>query len=190
MLLSTFLGKNVYAKGAYKGTCDGVLLAKKSRAVRYLSCNNGRAHYYIAFSSVDYATDVIRLKNFHQVTPKGCETFVVGLPVYDDEGRKIGAAQDMDTENLVAVELILQDDRRIPVSLMGPCHDAILIKKAPPFPLSLRIPSHAKKWLHEGEAKEKFVTRRTLSSAAKKGNLIKFTLALLPALDGVFCGQL
>ena len=183
MLLSSILGKTLYENGKERGVCDGVFLSSKSRAIKYLSCraaDNLATPFCLSFSHVDYVTDVVRLKRFCIAMPDKCEKFVLGLPVYDENGIFLGNALDMEIEGQSAVYLLLNGGKRIPASLISSCHDAVILKKAPAFPLAQRIPAHSLSLLDENCGKEKFVTKKTLQSATKKGNLIKFTLSLSP----------
>ncbi len=195
MLLSTILGKKIYDGGKERGVADGVFLSVKSRALKYLSCRAARplsTPFCLPFQHIDYVTDVIRLKKFAIALPERCEKFTLNSPVYNESGVLCGNAVDMEIEGQFAIALILDNGRRIPAPLIATCHDAIILKKPPLFPLSLRIPAASFPLLGRLDAGEKFITKKTLLSAAKKGNLIKFTLTLPPfdELDGVFCGEL
>lgn len=183
MLLSSILGKKLYENGKDRGVCDGVFLSTKSRAIKYLSCraaDNLATPFCLSFSHVDYVTDVVRLKKFCIALPDKCEKFVLNLPVYDDNGIFLGNALDMEIEGQTAIYLLLSGNKRIPATLISSCHDAVILKKSPLFPLSQRIPAQSISFLGEQYNQEKFVTKKTLQSASKKGNLIKFTLSLPP----------
>ncbi|MBQ9117943.1 MAG: hypothetical protein IJY11_01930 [Clostridia bacterium] len=192
MLVSSIIGKHIYEKGTCKGRCNGVLLSPKSHTLKYLSCRDESnfTTFFLPFSQVDYVTDAIKLKRFCAASPLRFEKFSIGAPVYDENGVFVGEAADLEVLSSTATQLILTDGNVIPAPMIATCHDAVILRKTPPFPLSRRIPAHAKALLDDKSKKEAFVTKNALLGVIKKGNLIRFTLALSPfspALDDVFC---
>ena len=195
MLLSTLIGKKIYENGKERGVCDGVLLSSKNREIKYLSCRILSSHGHtvcLSFSQIDYVTDVVRVKRFYPRPDSGCEKLILGLPVYDEKGGFLGVATDAVVERNSLTYLLLNNKKRVPAYEISSFKDAVILKKAPPYPLSRRIPAYAVPLLEENLQKEKFASKRALLSAAKKGNLIKFTLSLPPfslPSNGVLRGE-
>lgn len=182
MFLSDFIGKSVYADGKYHGVCDGIFLSLKTCALRYLSCHSPapvNTSFCVPYTQVDYVTDTVRLKKFTVGVPIGCGRFLLGSPVYDENGVFLGNASDMLTDGKSAIAVLLDNGKRIPASVLSSFHDAVILRKVPPYPLSQPVPAPSFSYLDDKD-KTPFVTKKTLRNAAKQGNLIKFTLSLSP----------
>ena len=193
MLLSTFIGKQLSLHEKLKGVCVGLSLASKSKKIKGFLCKEDGLTFLLPFTNVDYVTDKIRLKKFTPLPAPKSEVFTPFLPVYDENGVLLGRAVDLIIQKQTAAYLLLDDGKRIPAPHILCVGDAVILKKAPAYPLSCPIPITSFPLLEKGFDKDCFVTKKALLSAAKKGNLIKFTLSLAPfsALsNGVLSGEL
>ena len=193
MLSSTIIGKKLYAQGKSNGVCEGLSLSLKSRKIKHLVCRNDEGCIFLLpFSHVDYVTDKIKLKKFTLLPFIKTEIFTPNLPVYDENGVFLGHACDLLIQKQTAAYLLLNTGKRIPAPLVLHFGDAIILKKAPAYPLTCPIPISSLTLIEKGFDKDYFVTKKALLSAAKKGNLIKFTLSLTPfspTSNGVLSGE-
>ena len=186
MLLSEIVGKNVYAGKALRGVCRGVCLSLKSRAVKYLLCSretaksNDYTEFSVGVGCVGAIDDAVVLRRMRTAVPKNCARFFAGRPVYSEDGAYLGIASDLAMENFVATRLITDTGKTYPAAAISAIGDAVLLKRAPLFPLGRLVPEGVA--LPDAPAGT-IVTRAVLKSAVMSGKLIRLTSKLLPGTD-------
>lgn len=182
MLLSELTGKTVYSSDKAKGTCRGVALSLKSKAIRYLVCANdavggNAAQFFIPVGNVEAITESrIVLKRMRTAAPpKNCVCFYSGIPVYFESGAYLGKTTDLEIKNFIATNLSADTGKRYKATCITGVRDAVVLKKAPAFPLGEPIP-HAFSAIYKGQT----VTKSLLKHASKRRELIALTRAVLP----------
>ena len=180
MKLTNLIGKSVYAGPKRKGVCNGVGVALKSGAVKYLFCSatSGRTEFCVNVSSIEEFDEEIYLSHLRPVFPKNAAKIILGLPVYTDEGVFLGNVQDMEMDAFTALHLETDLGERLPCAYIAACTDAILLRKKPPYPIGQRIPAPMVLDIFQNEGA--IVNRSNLRKAIEKGALIKLTLSLAP----------
>lgn len=192
MQLSQLTEKKVRVGKAVKGTCVGVGISLKSRAVKYLLCSSRNltsntpteqvgenADFAVGINSVErISEDEISLSHLRAVFPKNCAKICIGKPIYSDEGIYLGKVVDMEMKDFFALRLLT--DRKNTYSALGlaACSDVIILRKEQPFPLGQRVP--APLVFDFLKKNERVVTRSVLRSAIQSGNMLKLTLSLPP----------
>ena len=192
MQLSQLTEKKVRVGKVVKGTCVGVGISLKSRAVKYLLCSSQHpnsnasteqigknADFAVGINSVEkISEDEISLSHLRAVFPKNCAKISIGKPIYSDEGIYLGKVVDMEMKDFFALRLLT--DRKNAYSALGlaACSDAIILRKEQPFPLGQRVP--APLVFDFLKKNERVVTRSVLRSAIQSGNILKLTLSLPP----------
>jgi len=192
MQLSQLTEKKVRVGKAVKGTCVGVGISLKSRAVKYLLCSSRNltsntpteqvgenADFAVGINSVErISEDEISLSHLRAVFPNNCAKICIGKPIYSDEGIYLGKVVDMEMKDFFALRLLT--DRKNTYSALGlaACSDVIILRKEQPFPLGQRVP--APLVFDFLKKNERVVTRSVLRSAIQSGNMLKLTLSLPP----------
>lgn len=183
MLFSELIGKKVFSSLKARGVCRGVSLSLRSFAIRSLLCSGVAAgdeytEYAVPVSAIErFSEDGIFLKRMRTATPKNCVRFFFGRPVYSDTGVYLGVTADLEFEDFTALFIQTDGGKRYPLPAVAAIGDAVLLKKAPLFPLGVKIPPSAPLF-EKGD--KKFVTLGVLRSAIEQGALVRFTLSLLP----------
>ncbi len=192
MQLSQLTEKKVRVGKAVRGTCVGVGISLKSRAVKYLLCSSRQSSsnshsgpvgenpdFAVGINSVEkISEDEISLSHLRAVFPKNCAKISIGKPIYSDEGIYLGKVVDMEMKDFTALRLFTDKGTAYSSLFLAACSDVIILRKEQPFPLGQRVPaplvfSFLKK-------NERVVTRSVLRAAVQSGNLLKLTLALPP----------
>ncbi|MBE5744676.1 MAG: hypothetical protein E7355_00915 [Clostridiales bacterium] len=91
------------------------------------------------------------------------------MPIYNASGDFLGTLKDVEFQNQTAIRLITDSDISHPFTEVGALSDAIILRKAQPYPLGQIIPH-----------KNVLITRKILRGAVEKQSLIKLTLSLPP----------
>ncbi len=183
LLLSDIVGKNVYSGKALRGVCRGVCLALKSRTVKYLLCsretaqNNDYTEFSVSVGCIGAIEDAIVLRRMRTAIPRNCVRFFMGRPIYSEEGAYLGIVSDLALESFVATRVIADTGRSYPASAVAAVGDAVLLRRAPLFPLGRLVPEGI--CLPDAPAGT-IVTRSVLKSAVSSGKLIRLTSSLLP----------
>ena len=194
MLLSELVGKSVYSGNRARGVLNGVCLSLKSRAVKYLLCTttetNAKTEFAVTVSSIQELSDTVRLKRLKAVLPKQCARVFLNRPIYSEDGAYLGHLADLESENYTATKLICGDGKSYPAQLISALNDAVILRKAPPYPIGQRIPApHVFNFLQktkdetsttEPPVSPLFVSKNLLKIAAENGELIRLTAALPP----------
>ena len=198
MFLSNLVGKPLYANKTFRGVCRGIAFSLKTHAVKYLLCSATAtascADFAVAVSAVQDINDSIILSKLRSAVPRACAKIVPQLPVFSGEGGYLGKIQDLELCDFIATRLFTDQGETLPVHTIAACADAVILKKALPYPLGQRIPTPFLS-LCTGKP-DTVVTKPVLRSAIAKGELLKLTLALPPfslnlsASNGVFRRQL
>ena len=186
MLLSQIVGKNVFSGKSLKGTCRGVSISLKSRAVKYLLCsretaqNNDYTEFSVSVGCIASVEDAVILKRMRVSEPKNCARFFTGRPVYSEEGAYLGIASDLVMENFTATKLVTDTGKSYPAAAISALGDAVLLKREPLFPLGSLVTADlpaSPDVIRAGTV----ISRATLKSAITSGCLIRLTLSALPA---------
>ena len=181
MYLSQLVGKTLFVGNAPRGVCLGVGVSLKTQRVRYLLCagnaNARTADFAINASSILRTNETgIYLSRLRAVFPQNCAKLFPKLPVYTQNGVFLGCITDLKMPSFCAECVFTDTGEKIPVSCVTACLDAVIVRKAPVYPLGQRIPAPVLSFENAGTT----VTRPLLKKAVERGELIKLTLSLPP----------
>lgn len=186
MLLTELIGKPVRKQNVTYGNVTGVCVSLKSRAIRYLLCisrDKPRSEFAVGISAVAEIDDDITLTRLKPLLPQNSVKLTLNRPIYDDEGKYLGFIKDAELENGYLHAVYANDDRRYAATRLFALDDAVLLKKAEPYPLGQRIPAPALFPLSAEFSKTEkggLITRSVLKNAIKNKALIRLTLNLPP----------
>lgn len=176
MLLSDLVEKNVYVGKTLRGVCLAVGISLKTYAVKYLHCAKAatynplrpRVDFSLPVSAIESVTDgAIVLSRLRPVYPKNCTSIFLNRPVYSHEGAYLGVTTDVDLTDLTATRLFTDANKSYPISAVNAYADAVILRKALPYPLGQRIHTS-------------LVTKPLLKKAIEEKTLIRLTLSLAP----------
>lgn len=167
MFLHELEGKNIHTAKKLHGICKGVAVRIKSQKIHYLYCENAeKQSFFLPVSTIKSVEEEgIMLKKM-QPAPLNLPILSTQKPVYLQEGIFLGRVQDVRIDNWKITQIILEDKSYSSLCITA-LSDALLLKKAPPFPLGCVT--------KEGE----IITRTLLKQAVKEGRLISLTTSLL-----------
>lgn len=178
MFLSEFCHKLLYLDGECRGICLGVAVSKKNYTIKYLLCAHERStrpDFALPFSALrSIGIHGLTLSRVRPAIPKNVFKLFLDRPVYSGEGAYFGCLQDVEFENDVASKLTTTENLRFSFTCVNAVSDAVILRKAPVYPLGQRIPACS---FSENSA---FVTKSVLRRAIEKRELIKLTLSLSP----------
>ena len=183
MLLSELVGKNVYSGKALRGVCRGVCLSLKSRAVKYLLCSQAPlksdyTEFSVSVAGISEINDAVTLKRLRLAAPRNCVRFFTGRPVYTEDGAYLGITADLVMENFTATKLITDSGKTYSAATISALGDAVILRKSPVFPLGSLVVSDLPASPDPISAGT-IVTRNTLRTAMRSGQLIRLTTDLL-----------
>ncbi len=186
MLLSQLIGKQVYCGSTCRGVVLGIGTNIKSGTIKYLLCANAEHHslrnpqtdFAIALSTVVSIGERIVLSKLRTLYPKSCAKLFLHRPVYSDEGVYLGTVEDVELHDFVLQKLLLDDNTVYPFLAVTAISDAIILKKAPPYPIGQRVPAPVA--LRISDKSLTCVSRALLKKAIERGRLIELTLSLTP----------
>ncbi len=181
MLLTELIGKHIYSGKNLRGTITGVCVSLKSKAVRYLLCQTApktaRAEFAVSVSSVERIDEVVTLKRLKTLFPKNCSRLFLNRPIYTDEGDYVGYLADAEVDGFTLTGVIVGNGKRYAAACVSALSDAVILKKAPPYPIGQTIPAPYVSIFSKQSAT---VTRAILKEAIRQKRLVDFTLSLSP----------
>ncbi len=173
MLLSMLIDKTLILDKAPRGMSVAVGISPKNKTLKYLFCaskNAQQADFVLPISAVSQTNEnALFLSRMRPILPKSYHKLTLNLPVYTDDGVFLGRILNIKFLDNVASALQTNDGIWYPFSRVIAIADAVLLKKAPPYPIGQPIPK-----------RENFVTKQELKRAVKEERLIKLTLSLPP----------
>ena len=182
MQLYSLVNKPVFVGTKQRGICVALGVSLKTAAIKYLYVqpeNDVNRAFAVSYSALSFVGETLSLKSLRPVFPNACARLSPNAPIYTQNGEFLGALYDIEiTENGAVRTLISNKNLRFPFSAVFSCRDAILLRKKQPYPLGQRVPAPALSLISPLESE--VVSKRILRHAIQKGNLIKFTLSLLP----------
>lgn len=186
MLLSQLVGKPLYCGSCRRGFVLGVGVNVKTGALKYLLCakDNENATRYthtdfaIAVATVLTVGRDIVISKLRTLYPKSCAKLFLHRPAYTNSGVYLGTIDDAEIESFTVRKLILDDDTIYPFSAVTAISDALILKKAPPYPIGQHIPAPMLSKI--GTQNVNSVSRALLKKAIATGQLISLTLSLAP----------
>ena len=170
------IGQNVFVNNEIKATVLGVYLAKKYPAVKQLHCKllSGE-EFCLSLNGATVDDTGVHVQKLRACLPCDYVKLTRGVPIYDEKGVLQGVLSNVEVKNGVPVSFIGQNGIRYPYSMLKSAADALILKKKPTFPLGEPIHSYTK-----DKNAYPFVSKKTLTNAIKKGELVKLTLSLSP----------
>ena len=176
MLLSQLVGKKIYSAGKIRGICRGVGIQVKSRAVKYLICTDveKERELFLSMSAIkEISPSGICLRSFRPTAPQSVSRFFSSRPVYEETGKYLGIAVDLEIQNSFAVSLTTDTGAVYSAYCITAVSDAILLKRRLVFPLGEKIPQEL-----YTQTKSPVVSKGVLKQAIDDGQLIRLTLSL------------
>ena len=186
MFLSDIVDKNIYTGTTPRGTCLGVGVSLKSRAVKYLLCSaksHTQADFCVNVSALEYVdAHAVVVNRMRPVFPKSCAKLFLSLPVFTVDGAFLGRVSDVELQSVngVLTATRIFTDKNTVYSALGitACLDALILKREMPYPIGQRIPAPAV--LHFSPSGHPIVGKSTLKDCIEKNRLIHLTLSLPP----------
>ncbi len=181
MQLKELVNKEIAVGKRVKGYCRGVAISLKTHAVKYLLCAaapNLTADFALSVSAVEEVGERIQLISLRPLLPKNSAKIFLGRPVYSAEGIYLGKIEDLTLQDFVARYLFTDQNERYSVGAIVAAQDALLLRRAQPFPLGSRIPASLRSRF-TGK-KDGLITKPVLRAAIGEGELLRLTLALSP----------
>ncbi len=181
MRLRDFLDKPVFIGQKQRGRCVALGVSLKTATIKYLYVQpeNDSQAFAVSYSALSFIGETLSLKTLRPVFPKACARLYDKAPIYAQNGTFLGMLWDTQiSENGTVLALLSNLGQHFPFSLVSSCTDAVILRKKQPYPLGQRVPAPALSLISPMQSE--VVSKRILRQAIQKGNLIKFTLSLVP----------
>lgn len=181
MFLSDYSNKPLFVGKEQRGVCVGVGFSLKNQALKCLLCAPA-AHqaptFAVSVSAIKSITEHVALHRLRTVLPTGFARLTIDTPVYAHDGGYLGKIIDAEIQNNALLRLFTDKNKYFPSTAIVACNDALILRKALPYPLGQRVPAPVICKINDKT--DGLVTRPLLRAAIAKGALIKLTLSLPP----------
>ncbi len=172
MLLSQLIGKTLVHNNTPRGKCLGVGISPKNKSLKYLFCSTEECDDFVlpVTTLLSLSENALFLSRVRPVLPKPCAKLLAGVPVFSSDGKFLGRLTDAELQNQTLVRIYTDREGEFPSALIAVISDAILLRKALPYPLGQPL----------SDQNEPFVTKRVLRKSICTQSLIRLTLSLPP----------